>query len=153
MRAALLYAAALCAAALATPAAPAAPAAAQDAGAAPTPRPPVQDAAEPRLVFEREVFVYRGRARRDPFMPLTAATDGPLFADVRLHMIIHSADPDLSIVSVSVAGGRRMRLRRGESVGNATVIEIGERHVVFSVMDFGVRKQEVLYLKPPREGA
>jgi hypothetical protein len=129
-----------------------APAAAQEQ-AAPPPRPPVMDGSEPRLVFEREVFTYRGRARRDPFAALTTATDGPLFSDVRLHMIIYSDDPRESIASLSVSGGRRMRLRRGETVGNATVVEIGVTHVVFSVTDFGMRRQEILYLKPTREGA
>ncbi|HSJ26095.1 MAG TPA: hypothetical protein VK929_15565 [Longimicrobiales bacterium] len=110
-------------------------------------------ASEPRLVFEREVFQYGGRNRRDPFTPLTSSAEGPLFSDVTLHMIIYTDDPRESIVSLSVAGGRRMRLRRGETVGNATVINIGQTHVVFSVNDFGMRRQEVLYLKPPREGA
>jgi hypothetical protein len=126
------------------------PAAAQDP--APPPTPP--QAEEPRLVFEREVFTYRGRVRRDPFSPLTSATEGQLFADVRLHMIIFvDDDPRESVAAVSVAGGRRIRLRRGETVGNATIIDIGRTHVVFSILDFGTRRQEVLHLKPPREGA
>jgi hypothetical protein len=125
----------------------AAPAAAQE-----QPQQPPR-AEEPRLVFEREVFEYRGRMRRDPFAPLTTAAEGPLFSDVRLHMIIFMDDPSESVASLSVAGGRRVRLRRGETVGNATIVEIGRTHVVFSVMDFGTRRQEVLYLKPPREGA
>lgn len=129
------------------------PAAAQDPGAAPAePRPAVVQGDEPRLVFDREVFTYRGRARRDPFAALTAANSGPQFSDVKLHMIIFSDDPHESIASLSVDGGRRMRLRRGETVGNATVVDIGPTHVIFSVMDFGMRRQEVLYLKPPREG-
>jgi hypothetical protein len=135
-------------------AAAAAPAAAQDAPAQPPPPPPpAAQADEPRLVFEREVFTYRGRTRRDPFTPLTTGGEGPLFSDVQLHMIIFSDDPSESIASLSVRGGRRMRLRRGETIGNATVIDIGVTHVVFSVMDFGTRRQEVLYLKTPREGA
>jgi hypothetical protein len=120
----------------------------------PPPPPPPPQAEEPRLVFEREVFTYRGRVRRDPFSPLTSSNEGPLFSDVRLHMIIFvDDDPRESVAAVSVAGGRRIRLRRGETVGNATIVDIGRTHVVFSVMDFGMRRQEVLYLKPPREGA
>jgi hypothetical protein len=133
-------------------AAAATPTTAQDAPAQPPPPPPAH-ADEPRLVFEREVFTYRGRMRRDPFTPLTTSGEGPLFSDVQLHMIIFSDDPSESIASLSVRGGRRMRLRRGETIGNATVIDIGVTHVVFSVMDFGTRRQEVLYLKTPREGA
>jgi hypothetical protein len=115
--------------------------------------PATPQASEPRLVFEREVFTYRGRVRRDPFTPLTSSADGPLFSDVQLHMVIFMDDPSESVAALSVAGGRRLRLRRGETVGNATVIDIGRTHVVFSITEFGMRRQEVLYLKPPREGA
>ena len=48
----------------------------QDQASAPA---PVAGAADPRLIFEREVYAYPGRARRDPFMPLTGPDN-----DVRL---------------------------------------------------------------------
>jgi hypothetical protein len=54
---------------------------------------------------------------------------------------------------VSDGSKKQYRLRRGESVGNATIIDIGPSRVVFSVMDFGIRRQEVLALKDNREGA
>jgi hypothetical protein len=108
--------------------------------------------AEPRLVFEREVFEYAGRVRRDPFQPLTSTSAGPLFTDLKLHMILYSEDPANSVVSVSDSR-KQYRLRRGDSVGNATVVDIGPTRVVFSVMDFGIRRQEVLNLKNKREGA
>jgi hypothetical protein len=149
MRLALVLAAAAAAACSGFASVPAAAQGAPPAGqAAPAPQ-----AEEPRLVFEREVFTYRGRVRRDPFTPLTRSGEGPLFSDVRLHMIILMDDANESVASVSVAGGRRVRLRRGETVGSATVVEIGRTHVVFSVSEFGMRRQEILYLRPPREGA
>lgn len=142
----------------------AAPVRAQDA-----PRPPTQDAAapqpadapaaaaaqptDPKLIFEREVFTYPGRARRDPFMPLTGANAGILFSDLTLKMILYVDDPRESIVAVTDAANKLYRLRRGDSVGNATVIDIGRTRVVFSVSDFGIRRQHVLELKPTREGA
>jgi hypothetical protein len=129
-----------------------APAAAQEAAAQPEGRPPVPQGGEPRLVFEREVFSYAGRARRDPFLPLTSSAEGPLFSDLRLHMIIFEDDPSQSMIMVSDASQRRVRLRRGESIGNATVIDIGPTRVVFSVNEFGMRRQEVIDLKK-REGA
>jgi hypothetical protein len=134
----------------------AAPAAAQQPGGSATqPRvttasqPPAAptEGAEPRLVFEREIFHYSGRVRRDPFRPLTSTAEGPLFTDLQLHMILYSEDPRSSVVSVSDAAKRQYRLRRGDSVGNATVIDIGPTRVVFSVLDFGIRRQEVLDLK------
>jgi hypothetical protein len=127
----------------------AAPAAAQkEAPRAARPVTPVADrTAEPKLVFEREVFHYEGRVRRDPFRPLTGSAEGPLFTDLRLHMILFSEDPGGSVVAVSDARKKQYRLRRGDSVGNATVIDIGPARVVFSVLDFGIRRQEVLDLK------
>jgi hypothetical protein len=103
--------------------------------------------AEPRLVFDREVFLYPGRTRRDPFRPLTSTAEGPLFTDLKLHMILYSEDPRSSVVAVSDATNRQYRLRRGDSVGNATVVDIGPTRVVFSVLDFGIRRQEVLDMK------
>ena len=49
--------------------------------------------------------------------------------------------------------GTRFPLRRGETVGNATVVEIRETRVIFSVNDFGIRRQGILDLKAKREGA
>lgn len=126
----------------------AAPASAQQE---PTPVPPpatIVQGNEPQLVFEREVFSYPGRARRDPFMPLTGQNAGVLFADLKLHMILFNDNPARSIVAVSDAANKQYRLRRGDSVGNATVVDIGRTRVVFSVSDFGIRRQEVLEMKP-----
>lgn len=128
------------------------PAAAQDPAPAPAPAPAaggVVDASQPRLVFEREVFEYPGRSRRDPFTPLTGRNAGPLFSDLTLHMIIHSDDPRHSIVDISDASKTRFRLRRGEAVGNATVVDIQPTRVVFSVVDFGIARTEILDMKAP----
>lgn len=127
----------------------AAPAAAQQP---PAPAPQPAASAEPKLVFEREVFHYPGKARRDPFRPLTATSSGPLFQELKLHMILYSDDPARSVVSLSDGAQKQYRLRRGDSVGNATVIDISPTRVVFSVLDFGIRRQEILNLKE-REGA
>jgi hypothetical protein len=108
---------------------------------------------DPRLIFEREVYAYPGRARRDPFMPLTGQNSGPLFSDLKLRVILYSDNPAQSIVALSDAANKQYRLRRGDTVGNATVVDIGPTRVVFSVSDFGIRRQEVLDLKTKREGA
>ncbi|MGH7506050.1 MAG: hypothetical protein ACRELX_10385, partial [Longimicrobiales bacterium] len=110
----------------------------------------------PTLVFDREVFRYTGENRRDPFRPLTRQEDlGPVFNDLALRMIIFSPQPAQSVVVVADATGKVYRLRRGESLGNATVLDIGQTRVVFSVEDFGVRRQEVIDIKPSNssEGA
>jgi hypothetical protein len=117
--------------------------------------PPDPPAEEPRLVFERETFSYAGAGRRDPFRPLSRRDEiGPLFDELKLSMIIYHEQPSLSVVVVSDGGNRRYRLRRGETVGNATVVEISPTRVRFSVDSFGVRQQEVLELKRTKpEGA
>lgn len=122
-------------------------AAAQQAG------PTVVNAQEPSLIFEREVFTYPGRTRRDPFQPLTGQNAGPLFDDLRLRIILFSDNPNESLATLVDASGNRYRLRRGETVGNATIIDIGPTRVIFSVDDFGQRRQEVLELTATREGA
>lgn len=134
----------------------AAPAAAQNP--APT-MPPAVDTAranEPKLVFEREVYSYPGAAgRRDPFRPLTGRNDaGPLFTDLKLKMILYiQANPSRSVASIEDDSRKIHRVRRGDVIGNATVVDIGPQRVLFSVEDFGVRRQEVLQLKTNREGA
>ncbi|HEX6308067.1 MAG TPA: hypothetical protein VFZ69_07760 [Longimicrobiales bacterium] len=135
------------------PAGPPAPAAQAQAAAPDAQAPAATPASDPKLVFEREVFTYPGRARRDPFMPLTGANAGVLFSDLKLKMILYDDDPRESIAAVSDAANKQYRLRRGDTVGNATVVDIGRTRVVFSVSDFGIRRQEVLELKPTREGA
>jgi len=126
----------------------AAPLQAQEAAAPAAPPSTPAASSDPQLVFEREVFAYPGRARRDPFMPLTGQNAGVLFSDLKLHMILFDDNPGRSIVAVSDAAGKQYRLRRGDTVGNATVVDIGRTRVVFSVSDFGIRRQEVLEMKP-----
>jgi hypothetical protein len=110
---------------------------------------------EPRLRFEREVFEYPNAGRRDPFRALTRQDEtGPQFADLVLRMIIHSDVASQSLVVVADGTGRTHRLRRGDAIGNATVIDIGPNRVVFSVEDLGTRRQEALELKKNQlEGA
>jgi len=131
------------------------PAAARQEAAAPANR-PAQAGTRPRdiqLVFEREVFHYASANRRDPFRSLASAGMGPLFDDLTLRMIIYSPRPGQS-VALLVDGSKKIyRLRKGEVVGNATVLEITESRVTFSVEDYGNRRQEVLDLKNQKEGA
>jgi hypothetical protein len=117
----------------------AAAAAAADSVRAPT--------AEPRLMIDREVFVYPGAGRRDPFRPLEVAEGmGPLFEDLVLRGIIH-APPDQSIALLATSEGRIFRARRGDVVGNTRVLDITADRVVFAVDNFGVVRQQQLFLK------
>jgi hypothetical protein len=118
-----------------------------------------QTPARPRdiqLVFEREVFSYSAASRRDPFRSLADQDGiGPLFDDLKLRMIIHSDQPGQSVALVVDGSKKVYRLRKGDVVGNATVLDINAERVTFSVEDFGNRRQEVLDLKAQnlKEGA
>jgi hypothetical protein len=130
----------------------AAPVAAQQqtpASGARQPGAPAQSG-EPSLVFDREVFSYPENGRRDPFQPLRLNDSGPQFNELTLRMIVFSPNPSESLVLVQDSEKTVYRLRRGESVGSATVVDIGRTRVVFSIVEFGMQRQEVLDLKPPQ---
>jgi hypothetical protein len=105
------------------------------------------------LVYEREVYTYRGAGRRDPFRPLTADDEmGPLFEELTLQGIIYATGRGQSVALITDASGRVHRARVGDVVGNSRVIEIGPARVIMAVENFGNIRQEVLEL-PTRGGA
>lgn len=105
------------------------------------------------LVFEREVFLYPTTPRRDPFSPLSIS-EGPRFEELTLRGIIHSPVPGRSVALLAGPGNQIYRVRRGETVGNSRVLDVGPLRVLFAVNNFGVIRQEVLELKrKEREGA
>jgi hypothetical protein len=130
---------------------PAAPAPGNPPRATPAPAP---GDTTPKLVFEREVFTYTGKSRRDPFQPLTAdAAAGPLFPDLRVGGIAYdAANPANSRAMIRDANNKLYLLKRGDAVGNATVTGIEKRRVIFSVVDFGIRSTKILEMKK-KEGA
>ncbi len=115
------------------------------AGAAPPPG----SQPEPKLAFDREVFAYPAEGRRDPFKPLVGgpSSGGPLFQDLALRGIIFSPDARRSVALVQVGGRRTFRLRRGDIIGNARVLEIQPLRVRFAVENFGTVRNEVLELR------
>jgi hypothetical protein len=104
---------------------------------------------EPKLAFDREVFSYPAEGRRDPFKPLTGGpgSGGPLFADLTLRGIIYSPDARRSVALVQTGNRRTYRLRRGDIIGNARVLEIQPLRVRFAVENFGTVRNEVLDLR------
>jgi hypothetical protein len=121
------------------------PAGAPPAGAAAIPG----SQPEPKLAFDREVFAYPAEGRRDPFKALTAGpgSGGPLFADLALRGIIYSPDARRSVALVQVGGKRTFRLRAGDIIGNARVLDIQPLRVRFAVENFGTVRNEVLDLR------
>ena len=97
----------------------------------------------------RETFAYGG-GTRDPFASLFDATlSGPEFANLELVGVYqdlrHPAN-SLIVVREKVAL-KRYKLRVGDQVGRARVVQIRPRDVVFTIHDFGFERQETLSLR------
>lgn len=128
---------------------------AQDPAPAPAAGPPkAPPKPMPKLVFEREVYDYPAGQRRDPFRGLTNNdTSGPLFSELTMTGIMfYAAEPSKSMATFRDLSKKEYRVRRGDTIGNATVQDIGRTRVVFSIQEFGMKHQEVLDLKLPRAG-
>lgn len=122
-------------------------------------RPAAADtAAEPmrdvELRFDREVFQYAAQGRRDPFAPLSADDGlGVRFEQLALTGIMFSPAAGQSIAILNDARTKKtFRVRRGDLVGNARVLNISPTQVLFAVDVFGVVRQERLELKKDPRG-
>lgn len=110
------------------------------------------EVAEPKLIFDREVFAYPDNSSRDPFVALVGKNEGgPRFEDLSLRGIIFS--PTGSSLVLLTDGKRVYRRHRGEMVGNARIVQIDPGQVIFSVNYFGVWRQESIQLRKNPEGA
>lgn len=124
---------------------------------------------EAELAFEREVFSYPTFARRNPFEPLLASTEGgPRWEGMRLEGVVYDADPRFSIAILSsgramVRGGevgadpagtvgQMARLRVGERWGNIRIIEIRKDNVLIEVEEFGLTEQRTMQLPARGQG-
>lgn len=118
------------------------------------------EAGEPTL--DREVFVYPGGDRRDPFeRPLPATSAGARFEDLQLVGVIHSPDGRESVALISsgtanpaaaaAAGERTFRLRQGVVLGEMRVLQVEREYVIVEIRRFGIGEQRQLHLsRPPR---
>jgi Tfp pilus assembly protein PilP len=104
------------------------------------------------LIYEREVYTYRGQNRRDPFRPLTDLDEmGPRFESLSLRGIVYATGRGQSVALLTDREDRVFRVRVGDMVGNSRIIEIGPTRVVLAVENFGTIRQEILEL-PARGG-
>lgn len=104
------------------------------------------------LVYEREIYSYRGGGRRDPFEPLTDDNEmGPRFEELSLQGIIYSR-AGRSVALLRGGEDRVFRVRVGDVIGNVRVLEISPTRVVMAVENFGTIRQEILEM-PQRGGA
>lgn len=96
-------------------------------------------------VYEREVFDYPEEGRRNPFAPVDAGVrEGPRFQNLQLRGIIFSPGVGSVAVLVDQSTGKTYRVRDGQSIGQARVIEIRRSEVLFRVRGPTQARRETL---------
>lgn len=107
---------------------------------------------ETDAVYRRERFVYPTDNRRNPFVSLLDLDDaGPQFEDLDLVGIIFGGSVGSVATLIDRATDKRYRVRRGDTVGSANVVEIRPDAVVFRVSQFGVTRSETLLIRREEE--
>ena len=97
----------------------------------------------------RETFAYSGGSR-DPFASLlNSAATGPEIGNLDLVGVYQNLrDSDNSIVVLrEKATAKRHKLRVGDQLGRARLVQIRPRDAVFTIRDFGFERQETLSLR------
>ena len=103
-------------------------------------------------IYRRERFVYPTDNRRNPFVSLLDLDDaGPQFEDLDLVGIIFGGSVGSVATLIDRATDKRYRVRRGDTVGAANVVEIRPDAVVFRVSQFGVTRSETLLIRREEE--
>jgi hypothetical protein len=111
-----------------------------------------RQAAEQDAIYRREVFVFPTDNRRNPFVSLLETDDaGPQFENLDLVGIIFGGSHGSVATLIDRATEKRYRVRRGDSAGNARVVEIRPDAVVFQVTQFGVTRSETLQIRREEE--
>ncbi|MBA3258770.1 MAG: hypothetical protein H0T68_04805 [Gemmatimonadales bacterium] len=97
----------------------------------------------------RETFAYTG-STRDPFNSLiNMASAGPEIGDlevVGIYQDLRSASNSIVVLREKVSL-KRHKLRVGDQVGRARLVQIRPRDAVFTIQDFGYERQETLSLR------
>jgi type II secretory pathway pseudopilin PulG len=97
----------------------------------------------------RETFAYSGGSR-DPFASLlNTSSAGPELGSLELVGVYQNLrDTDNSVVVLrDKATAKRYKVRVGDQLGRAKLIQIRPRDAVFTIRDFGFERQETLSLR------
>jgi hypothetical protein len=97
----------------------------------------------------RETFAYGG-GTRDPFSSLiNVASAGPEIGDLELVGVYQNlrSSSNSIVVLREKATLKRHKLRVGDQVGRARLVQIRPRDAVFTIQDFGYERQETLSLR------
>jgi len=97
----------------------------------------------------RETFAYAGGAR-DPFASLiNGSSTGPQIADLDLVGVYQDlrSTGNSVVVLREKATAKRHKMRVGDQLGRARLVQIRPRDAVFTIRDFGFERQETLSLR------
>ena len=96
----------------------------------------------------REVFTYEPDARRDPFFSLILTEDlRPLLSDLKLVGILYEASGRRSVAIMrDIQTNAQYRVNAGMSLGRMRVAQIKPRAVIFTIDEFGLSRQDSLFL-------
>jgi len=108
-----------------------------------------RQASEQHAVYRRERFVYPPDGRRNPFKSLIeeGLDTRPIFDNLDLVGVIFGGSAGSVATVIDRASEKRYRVRRGDVVGDARVVEIRPDAVVFRVTEFGLTRSETLSLE------
>ena len=99
----------------------------------------------------RETFAYGG-GTRDPFNSLiNSSKNGPEIGDLDLVAVYQDLrTPSNSVVVLrEKVSSKRHKLRVGDQLSRARLVQIRPRDAVFMIQDFGFERQETLSLRKP----
>jgi hypothetical protein len=97
----------------------------------------------------RETFAYSG-GTRDPFASLlNSSASGPEIADLDLVGVYQDlrGTGNSIVVLREKATAKRHKMRVGDQLGRARLVQIRPRDAVFTIRDFGFERQETLSLR------
>ena len=111
---------------------------------------PVEEGRTGLLTLDRESFAYVPDGRRDPFRSLMATGElRPMVSDLRLSAVFYDPSGSSMAVLEDLTTKEKYRVRTGQQVGRMRVAGIKQKHVVFTIEEFGFSRQETLALGDP----
>ncbi|MEP6618215.1 MAG: hypothetical protein ABJE47_02825 [bacterium] len=96
----------------------------------------------------REIFSYEAEGRRDPFFSLILTEDlRPLLSDLKLVGILYAATGRGSVAIMrDILTNAQYRVNTGQTIGRMRVAQIKQRAVIFTIDEFGLSRQDSLFL-------
>ena len=96
----------------------------------------------------REVYEYAAEGRRDPFFSLILTEDlRPLLSDLKLVAVLYDASGRRSVAIMrDLQTNAQYRVSMGTTLGRMRVVQIKPRSVIFSVDEFGLQRQDSLFM-------